>query len=123
MLSCTLALCERCDVPRIERSASNRLDMRIPDNQGRQLMNHALDGNGSREAGLIARFGMRVPFPPRSKFQRCRFIPLQRDLFSNAKTIGGTTALRPVTTSMPVPPPTGCGQISVEDAWLLWSVV
>lgn len=43
-----VGLCERCDVPRIERSASNRLDMRIPDNQGRQLMNHALDGNGSR---------------------------------------------------------------------------
>ena len=47
MLSCTLVFVNSA-MFRIERSASNRLDMRIPDNQGRQLMNHALDGNGSR---------------------------------------------------------------------------
>ena len=43
-----LGLCERCDVPRIERLARDVLDMRIPDNAGRQERHASLDGGGDR---------------------------------------------------------------------------
>ncbi len=41
-----LGLCESCQRPRIERLAQNRLDMRIADNQGRQLHQQYLDEGG-----------------------------------------------------------------------------
>jgi pyroglutamyl-peptidase len=43
-----LGLCERCDVPRLERLARDALDMRIPDNAGRQERGASLDGGGDR---------------------------------------------------------------------------
>jgi len=43
-----LGLCEKCDVPRIERRAQDQLAMRIPDNSGRHIMQGMLDGNGHR---------------------------------------------------------------------------
>jgi len=43
-----LGLCERCEHPQIERLARDRLDMRIPDNLGRQVRETALDGDGDR---------------------------------------------------------------------------
>ncbi len=43
-----LGLCERCEHPQIERLARDRLDMRIPDNLGRQVRETALDGEGDR---------------------------------------------------------------------------
>lgn len=47
-----LGLCESCDVPRIERLAQDQLDMRIPDNQGRQVHQTQLDGQGHRGCWL-----------------------------------------------------------------------
>lgn len=43
-----LGLCESCTGPRVERMARDRLDMRIPDNRGRQCTEQHLDGSGPR---------------------------------------------------------------------------
>ena len=43
-----LGLCETCTAPRVERLAHDWLNMRIPDNQGRQVLGHPLDGEGHR---------------------------------------------------------------------------
>ena len=47
-----LGLCESCDVPRVERLAQDYINMRIPDNQGRQIHNAPLDGKGHRGCWL-----------------------------------------------------------------------
>ena len=47
-----LGLCESCDVPRAERLAQDYINMRIPDNQGRQIHNAPLDGKGHRGCWL-----------------------------------------------------------------------
>jgi mutator protein MutT len=43
-----VGLCESCEVPRIERLASDRLNMRLPDNAGRQVIDSNIDGAGHR---------------------------------------------------------------------------
>lgn len=43
-----VGLCDSCTVPRIECLARDTLDMRIPDNAGRQVNNTAIDGQGAR---------------------------------------------------------------------------
>jgi len=47
-----VGLCESCDVPRLERLAQDRLHMRIPDNEGRQIVDGQLDGEGHRGCWL-----------------------------------------------------------------------
>lgn len=47
-----LGLCESCENPRIERLASDWLDMRMPDNAGRQITTSPLDGEGHRGCWL-----------------------------------------------------------------------
>ncbi|MEC8631947.1 MAG: NUDIX domain-containing protein [Candidatus Thermoplasmatota archaeon] len=47
-----VGLCESCDVPRLERLAQDRLHMRIPDNEGRQINDGQLDGLGHRGCWL-----------------------------------------------------------------------
>ena len=47
-----VGLCESCDVPRLERLAQDRLHMRIPDNNGRQINDGKLDGEGHRGCWL-----------------------------------------------------------------------
>lgn len=42
-----LGLCETCDEIRIETRATDSLLMRIPDNEGRQILNDVIDGKGT----------------------------------------------------------------------------
>ena len=41
-----LGLCESCQDIRVETRAADRLDMRIPDNEGRQIADSIIDGDG-----------------------------------------------------------------------------
>ena len=41
-----IGLCESCLIPRIETLAQDKIDMRIPDNKGRQIMNQPISGQG-----------------------------------------------------------------------------
>jgi pyrrolidone-carboxylate peptidase/8-oxo-dGTP pyrophosphatase MutT (NUDIX family) len=43
-----LGLCEQCDAPRVERLAKDVINMRLPDNAGRQLERQVIDGTGDR---------------------------------------------------------------------------
>jgi pyrrolidone-carboxylate peptidase/8-oxo-dGTP pyrophosphatase MutT (NUDIX family) len=43
-----IGLCERCEIPRVERTARDLLDMRMPDNQGRYVTGATIDGEGHR---------------------------------------------------------------------------
>jgi len=43
-----VGLCDTCEVPRIERLAQDKLDMRLPDNAGRRLTGSVIDGQGDR---------------------------------------------------------------------------
>ena len=47
-----LGLCEQCETPRIERLARDHINMRLPDNAGRQLVDDVIDGNGDRGCWL-----------------------------------------------------------------------
>lgn len=47
-----LGLCESCEHPRVERLAHDWLNMRLPDNSGRQVENAVLDGCGHRGCWL-----------------------------------------------------------------------
>ena len=58
-----VGLCESCDVPRLERIARDRLDMRIPDNLGRQVNNTNLDGLGPRGCWLDLTLWNPAAFP------------------------------------------------------------
>ena len=41
-----LGLCSSCDLPRIETLAQNRIEMRIPDNSGRQILSSTISDSG-----------------------------------------------------------------------------
>lgn len=41
-----IGLCESCLIPRIETLAQDRINMRIPDNKGRQIMDKPITGQG-----------------------------------------------------------------------------
>lgn len=41
-----IGLCESCRIPRLETLAQDRIDMRIPDNKGRQIMEQPITGQG-----------------------------------------------------------------------------
>ncbi len=43
-----VGLCDSCDVPRIERLAQDKLNMRMPDNAGRHVVGATLDDAGAR---------------------------------------------------------------------------
>ena len=43
-----VGLCDSCEVPRIERLAQDTLNMRLPDNAGRQVVEATIDGAGER---------------------------------------------------------------------------
>ena len=43
-----VGLCDSCEVPRIERLAQDKLNMRMPDNAGRHVVGATLDGEGDR---------------------------------------------------------------------------
>ena len=43
-----IGLCDSCEVPRIERLAQDKLNMRMPDNAGRHVVGATLDGEGDR---------------------------------------------------------------------------
>lgn len=47
-----LGLCESCVEPRVERLAHDWLNMRIPDNRGRQVSGRPIDGEGHRGCWL-----------------------------------------------------------------------
>lgn len=47
-----LGLCESCVQPRVERLAHDWMNMRIPDNQGRQISGRPIDGEGHRGTWL-----------------------------------------------------------------------
>lgn len=58
-----VGLCESCDVPRLERLAQDRLHMRIPDNEGRQINDGQLDGLGHRGCWLDLSLWQPQDFP------------------------------------------------------------
>ena len=41
-----IGLCESCLIPRLETRAQDRIDMRIPDNKGRQIIEQSITGQG-----------------------------------------------------------------------------
>ena len=57
-----LGLCESCQIPRIETLARDHLDMRIPDNSGRQVSNQVITGEGSLPVTVPAESWMSLPW-------------------------------------------------------------
>ena len=57
-----LGLCDQCVVPRFERLAQDRLDMRIPDNLGRQILDGTIDGQGDRGCWVDPSFWPQTSF-------------------------------------------------------------
>jgi len=56
-------LCDSCDVLRIERIARNELRMRIPDNDGRQVLESRIDDSGPIGTILdVTDFSSKIPF-------------------------------------------------------------
>jgi len=41
-----IGLCDSCRIPRLETLAQDRIDMRIPDNKGRQILQQTITGQG-----------------------------------------------------------------------------
>ncbi len=58
-----LGLCESCVEPRVERLAHDWLNMRIPDNQGRQVNGRPIDGEGHRGCWMDVSIWNRDRFP------------------------------------------------------------
>lgn len=58
-----LGLCETCTEPRIEALAHDWLDMRLPDNQGRQVSKQPIDGEGHRGCWLDLSLWEKGRFP------------------------------------------------------------
>ncbi len=57
-----LGLCETCQIPRIETLAQDQLDMRIPDNSGRQVSNQVITGEGDLPVSVPADAWMSLPW-------------------------------------------------------------
>lgn len=57
-----LGLCESCQIPRIETRAQDHLDMRIPDNSGRQVSHQSITGEGSLSVTVPADAWMSLPW-------------------------------------------------------------
>ena len=57
-----LGLCESCEIPRIETLAQDCLDMRIPDNSGRQISLQPITGLGNLAVTVSADGWMTVPW-------------------------------------------------------------
>ena len=58
-----LGLCESCVEPRFELLAHDWLDMRLPDNQGRQVSKQPIDGEGHRGCWLDLSLWKKERFP------------------------------------------------------------
>ena len=95
-----LGLCERCETPRVEQLARDRLDMRIPDNAGRQIDATPLDGWGHRGCWIDVSIWDKALFPkPYS-------LSLDAGGYLCNETYHATLkALAEVSTPRPVPPP------------------
>jgi mutator protein MutT len=53
-----IGLCESCRIPRLETLAQDRIDMRIPDNKGRQIMEQPITGQGDLSVTVPAQSWM-----------------------------------------------------------------
>ena len=95
-----VGLCERCETPRVEQLARDRLDMRIPDNAGRQINATPLDGYGHRGCWIDVSIWDEAHFPtPYS-------LSLDAGGYLCNETYHATMkALMEATTSRPIPPP------------------
>ena len=58
-----LGLCESCQIPRIETLAQDRIDMRITDNDGRQLRDQTITGKGALSITAPADSWMSLGWP------------------------------------------------------------
>ena len=58
-----LGLCESCQIPRIETLAQDRIEMRIPDNNGRQLRDQTISGKGDLPITAPAQSWMSLDWP------------------------------------------------------------
>ena len=57
-----LGLCESCEKPRIETLAQDLLQMRIPDNSGRQITQQSITGLGNLPVTVLADAWMSMPW-------------------------------------------------------------
>lgn len=94
-----LGLCERCEHPQIERLARDRLDMRIPDNIGRQVRAGKLDGGGDRGIWVDPSFWPRKAFnvPYHLSTDAGAYL-CNETFFESLKALGEST-------QRPLPPP------------------
>jgi len=53
-----IGLCESCRIPRLETLAQDRIDMRIPDNKGRQIIDQPITGQGDLSVTVPAKSWM-----------------------------------------------------------------
>ena len=95
-----VGLCEHCETPRVEQLARDRLDMRIPDNAGRQIDATPLDGYGHRGCWIDVSIWDKALFPtPYS-------LSIDAGAYLCNETYHATMkALTEATTSRPIPPP------------------
>jgi len=111
-----VGLCESCEHPRLEQLAQDRLDMRIPDNEGRQINGGRLDGEGHRGCWLDLSLWQAEHFP----------VPFTRSTDAGAYLCNETyhatmKAVCEQPSEDPVPPPVlflhlpGEGKFSVEQ--------
>lgn len=57
-----LGLCETCQIPRIETLAQDHLNMRIPDNNGRQISHQSIIGDGDFSVSIPTEAWMSLPW-------------------------------------------------------------
>jgi len=58
-----IGLCESCRIPRLETLAQDRIDMRIPDNKGRQIREQVITGQGDFSVTAPAQSWMNQGWP------------------------------------------------------------
>ena len=103
-----LGLCERCELPRIERTARDILDMRMPDNQGRQVTGATIDGEGHRGTWVDPTVWDDAQFPTTFDVSTDAGVSLQRNLLSNAQTTRSFSTFGSITTALYFPSPPQC---------------
>ena len=82
-----VGLCDSCEVPRIERLARDHLNMRMPDNAGRDVVGATLDGEGDRGCWLTQRYGIQRFSRRLTRSQRMQVPTMQRNVPCNAQSL------------------------------------